>query len=45
MQAEEILEITRKFVEETGFDGIPLLPGEVEYSINKAQRLPIMVEE
>lgn len=45
MQAEEILKITQRFVEETGFDGIPPLPGEVEFSIEKAKKLPTIVEQ
>jgi hypothetical protein len=45
MTKEEILKATRKFIEETYFDGIPPLPGEVEFSINKAKKLPIIVEE
>lgn len=40
MSEEEILSATAQFVEETGFDGIPPLPAEVRYSIEKAQNLP-----
>jgi hypothetical protein len=41
---EELLETTAKFVEETGFDGIPPLPAEVKSGIAKAKRLPLVVE-
>lgn len=41
---DELLEITSKFVQETGFDGIPPLPAEVKSGIAKAKRLPLVVE-
>ncbi|TFG26605.1 DUF4332 domain-containing protein [Candidatus Thorarchaeota archaeon] len=41
---EIILEITQKFVEETGFDGIAPLPKEISYSIEIAKKLPDIVE-
>ena len=44
MSQDEILEISRKFVEATGFDGIPPLPGEVEFSIDRAKTLPIVTD-
>ena len=44
MTKEEILAVTRKFVEETHFDGIAPLPAEVDYSIEKAKLLPKVVE-
>lgn len=44
MQAEGILKITQKFVEETCFDGIPPLPAEVRHGISTAKSLPRIVE-
>ncbi|MGD2027799.1 MAG: DUF4332 domain-containing protein [Anaerolineales bacterium] len=44
MAADEILEITAKFVADSGFEGIPPLPAEVRYSIAKAQSLPKVVD-
>ena len=41
---DELLETTSKFVEETGFEGIPPLPKEVKSGIAKAKRLPLVVE-
>ena len=41
---ENILAVTREFVERTGFDGIPPLPAEVEFTIKKAKTLPRLVE-
>ena len=41
---EEILKITRKFVETTRFDGIAPLPKEIESTIINAKKLPDLVE-
>lgn len=41
---EQILEITRKFVEDTHFDGIAPLPKEVQFTIATAKKLPDIVE-
>ena len=42
--AEEVLQVTRKFVEQTGFEGIAPLPKEAQSAINTAKRLPDLVE-
>jgi len=34
----------RKFVESTGFDGVPALPGEVRFSVESANKLPALIE-
>ena len=44
LEPEEILAITRKFVKETGFDGIPPLPGEVRHGSATARSLPIIID-
>jgi hypothetical protein len=44
MNAEDILEITRKFVEKSGFDGIAPLPKEAKSSIATAKKLQKIVE-
>ena len=44
MQVEEVLEITARFVAETGFEGIPPLPAEVRHGIPKAKSLPKVVD-
>lgn len=41
---EDLLEMTTKFVERTGFDGTPPLPKEVSSTIANAQKLPKVVE-
>lgn len=45
MTPEEILATTSKFVEDTGFDGIPPLPAEVRHGIQKAKKLPKVLFE
>lgn len=42
--ADQLLETTARFVEESGFDGIAPLPKEVRSGIAKARRLPKVVE-
>ncbi|MFX1580171.1 MAG: DUF4332 domain-containing protein [Promethearchaeota archaeon] len=42
--SEEVLHVTRKFVEQTGFDGIAPLPKEAQSAINTARKLPDIVE-
>ncbi|MEJ2758041.1 MAG: DUF4332 domain-containing protein [Anaerolineales bacterium] len=44
MTEEEILKVTTRFVQESGFEGVPPLPAEVRYSIDKAKKLPKIVE-
>lgn len=44
MTAEELLKITKDFVEDTGFDGIAPLPKEAKSSIETAKKLPRIVE-
>lgn len=44
LAAEEILEVTSKFINDTGFDGIPPLPAEVRHGIMKAKALPKVVD-
>ena len=44
LEPEEILSITRKFVEDAGFDGIPPLPGEVRHGSATARSLPIITD-
>lgn len=41
---DELLRRTTAFVEQTNFDGIPPLPAEIRYSIEKARQLPNIVE-
>ena len=41
---ETLLEVTRKFVERTGFDGIAPLPKEAQSAIATAKKLPDLVE-
>jgi hypothetical protein len=41
---ETLLEVTREFVERTGFDGIAPLPKEAESTIATAKKLPDLVE-
>jgi hypothetical protein len=41
---EEILKITREFVEKSGFDGIAPLPKEAKHSVATAKKLPKIVE-
>jgi hypothetical protein len=41
---EEILTVTKKFVEETGFEGIAPLPKEVAFTIRTAKNLPDIIE-
>ena len=44
MTAEDVLNITREFVERTRFEGIAPLPKEVKFSISTAKKLPKIVE-
>jgi len=41
---EELLRITREFVEKTGFNGIAPLPKEASFTIAKAKKLPDLIE-
>ena len=41
---EDVLDITREFVEKTGFDGIAPLPKEAKSSVDKSKKLPKIVE-
>ncbi|KXH74468.1 MAG: hypothetical protein AM326_09875 [Candidatus Thorarchaeota archaeon SMTZ-45] len=41
---EELLQITREFVERTGFDGIAPLPKEAKGAIEAAKKLPDIIE-
>ncbi len=34
----------RKFVESTGFEGVPALPGEVRFSVDVAKKLPALID-
>ena len=43
-EPEELLEVTRAFVERTRFDGIAPLPAEARSGIKKARQLPSIVE-
>lgn len=40
----ELLDLLRRFVAETAFDGIAPLPGEVRHAVETAQRLPSTIE-
>jgi len=42
--ADKFREHVVEFVERTGFDGIPTLPAEAKFSIDRAKRLPKIVE-
>jgi hypothetical protein len=44
MPAEDVLNITREFVEKTGFDGLPPLLKEIKSSISTARKLLKIVE-
>ena len=41
---ERLVDKISEFVAESGFDGIPTLPAEARYTINKAKTLPKIVE-
>lgn len=40
---EELVVELREFVESTGFDGVPALPGEVRFSVEAARKLPVLI--
>jgi hypothetical protein len=40
----ELLDLLRRFVADTAFDGIAPLPGEVRHAVETAQRLPSTIE-
>jgi predicted flap endonuclease-1-like 5' DNA nuclease len=42
---EDILQITSEFVRRDNFPGIAPLPAEVRFTIEKARRLPVLIEE
>jgi hypothetical protein len=44
LEPDQILEITTRFIQQTGFDGIPPLPREVQSLVKKARTLPKVVE-
>ncbi|MBN2225937.1 MAG: DUF4332 domain-containing protein [candidate division Zixibacteria bacterium] len=44
-EPEALRVMVTKYVEKTGFDGIPPLPKEVSSTIATARKLPIVVEE
>lgn len=41
---EDFVEKIAEFIAETGFDGVPTLPAEARYTINKANKLPKIVQ-
>ena len=41
---EQLVVELRAFVESTGFDGVPALPGEVRFSVDSARKLPPLIE-
>jgi len=41
---EKLVVELRTFVESTGFDGVPALPGEVRFSVESARKLPALIE-
>ncbi len=43
-QPDELLATLRRFVDDTGFDGIAPLPGEVRHAVVTAQGLPALIE-
>jgi hypothetical protein len=44
MEAHELRETAVKFVDESGFDGIPTLPAEARFTVDYARKLPNVVE-
>jgi hypothetical protein len=44
-EPNDLLEMVAKYVEKTGFDGIPPQPGEVQSTIANARNLPIVLKE
>ncbi len=44
VKPDELLRITREFIERTGFDGIPPLPKEAQNAIESARTLPDIIE-
>lgn len=41
---EKLIETVVEFVERTGFDGIPTLPAEARAAVNKAKKMPKLIE-
>ena len=41
---EQLVIELKKFVQSTGFEGVPALPGEVRFSIDSAKKLPVLIE-
>jgi len=41
---EQLVIELRKFVESTGFEGVPALPGEVRFCVTSAKQLPALIE-
>jgi hypothetical protein len=44
MELDELRERIITYVEETGFEGVPKLPTEAKYTVEKARELPNIVE-
>jgi hypothetical protein len=43
-EPEKLVDKIVEFVAETGFDGVPTLPAEARFTINKAKKLPKIVQ-
>lgn len=43
-EPEKLVDKIVEFVAETGFDGVPILPAEARFTINKAKKLPKIVQ-
>jgi hypothetical protein len=44
LEPEELREIVVDYVARSGFDGLPTLPAEAEFTVEKARNLPSIVE-
>lgn len=44
MEPEELHERVITYVEESDFEGVPTLPAEAKYTVEKARELPKIVE-